>query len=370
DEIPLGIVDPIDLDAISEVLLIDSDDDAHIEEIATQSKFKLKSKFQNESKIKNKFIKGREKSDNEVIVENTDVGGNTVGLGVEDMGGNTVDGEHRGGVKDMGVNTDNWSELDPDNLNAEEGYYSTHTSQDGDDGPTQENIDKSDLEFRDLAKEYDNIFTEEEDAVHSVPPQPTYAWNAWSIRKEKIVGSYDEGYIMQSELCLQILHSNPGSIAVISKYHDTSQWTGTCVMFKASINGFLNGCRPTVGLDRYFLKVCYGRFCFKHMYKNMKKVYKGTHLESLVWKAAKAYKQVEKKNLLDELKLDNPSTHDWLMKEPFEHWTRSHFDFTAKCEHITNNFFESFNNWIIKIRDKPLHKSTREIELNVDEINV
>ncbi|KAF6170578.1 hypothetical protein GIB67_000513 [Kingdonia uniflora] len=295
------------------------------------------------------------------------------------MGGNTVNGEHRGGVGDMGVNTDNWSELDPDNLNAEEGYYSTHTSQDGDDGPTQENIDKCDIEFRYLAKEYDNIFVEEEDAVHSVPPQPTYgelkvgmewatvyecrayirqwsimnkfeyyqeknenyrvrlfcedencewmfyvrrttdghtftlrkssnlkhtcssgaknrlanatwvtkqvesvmrsmrttipvgiqdlistqfgvdisyytAWNAWSICKEKIVGSYDEGYIMQPELCLHILHSNPGSIVVVSKYHDTSQWTGTCVMFKESIDGFLNACRPVVGLDGCFLK--------------------------------------------------------------------------------------------------------------------
>ncbi|KAF6163862.1 hypothetical protein GIB67_024717 [Kingdonia uniflora] len=36
DEVPLGIVDPIDLDAIPEVLLIDSDDDAPIEEIANQ----------------------------------------------------------------------------------------------------------------------------------------------------------------------------------------------------------------------------------------------------------------------------------------------------------------------------------------------
>ncbi|KAF6134408.1 hypothetical protein GIB67_038147 [Kingdonia uniflora] len=464
DEVPLGIVDPIDLDAISEVLLINSDDDAPIEEIQL--------------------------SDDEVIVENTDVGGNTVGEGVEDMGGNTVDGEHRGRVGDMGINTNNWSELDPGNLNAKEGYYSTHTSQDGDDGPTQENIDIYDFEFRDLAKEYDNIFAEEEDAVHSVPPQPTYgelrvgmewatvyecrayirqwsimnkfeyyqeknenyrvrlfcidencewmfyarrttdghtftlrkssnlkhtyssgaknrlanvswvakqvesvmrfvrtttpvgiqdlistqfgvdisyytAWNAWSICKEKIVGSYDEGYIMQPELCLQILHSNPGSIAIVSKDHDTSLWTGTCVIFKASIDGYLNGYRPVVGLDGCFLKVA-NIFSFanhRHMYKNMKKVYRGTHLERLVWKATRAYKQVEKKNLLDELKLDNPSAHDWLMKELFEHWARSHFDFTAKCEHITNNFFESFNNWIIKIRDKALHKTLEKLNL-------
>ncbi|KAF6151328.1 hypothetical protein GIB67_040601 [Kingdonia uniflora] len=173
DEVSCGIVDPIDLDVIPEVILIDSDDDASIEEIATQVKPIVEPIVYNIQAQRPKKLVTKA-SDDEVIVENTDVGGNTVGEGVDDMGGNTVDGDHRGGVGDMGVNTDNWSELDPDNLNAEEGYYSTHTFQDGDDGPTQENIDRCDLEFRDLAKEYDNIFAEEEDAIHSVPPQPTY----------------------------------------------------------------------------------------------------------------------------------------------------------------------------------------------------
>ncbi|KAF6142539.1 hypothetical protein GIB67_039503 [Kingdonia uniflora] len=411
------------LDAIPKVLLIDSDDDAPIEEIATQvepivepivsniqaqrpkklvTKPRLKKKktllkladeehveqVQVEVQVpervqdQEQVYKGKRKkesttrsepktkktrpselleealdelpplyfSDDEVIVENTDVGGNIVGEGVEDMGGNTVDGEHR---EELGI----W-----------------------------ENINRCDLVFRDLAKEYDNIFLEEEDEVHSVPPQPTYgelrvgmewatvyecrayirqwsimnkfeyyqkknenyrvrlfckdencewmfyarrttdghtftlrkssnlmhtcssraknrlanatwvakqvesvmrsvrtttpvgiqdlistqfgidisyytAWNAWSICKEKIVGSYDEGYIMQPELCLQILHSNPKSIAVVSKDHNTSQWTGTCVIFKESIEGFLNGSRPVVGLDGCFLKGKYGGVC-------------------------------------------------------------------------------------------------------------
>ncbi|KAF6135406.1 hypothetical protein GIB67_027280 [Kingdonia uniflora] len=240
DEVPLGIVDPIDLDAIPEALLIDSDDDAPIKEIATQVEpIVYNIQAQKPKKLVTK------PSDGEVIVENTDVGGNTVGEGVEDMGGSTIDREHRGGVGDM-----------------------------------IENINRCDLEFRDLAKEYDAIFVEEEDAVYSVPPQPTYGelrvgmewatvvrlfckdenceWmfyarrttdghtftlrknsnlkhtcssgaknrlaNAtWvakqveSVMSEKIVGSYDEGYIMQLELCLQILHSNPGNIAVVSK---------------------------------------------------------------------------------------------------------------------------------------------------------
>ncbi|KAF6152969.1 hypothetical protein GIB67_021574 [Kingdonia uniflora] len=391
NEVPLGIVNPIDLDAIPEVLLIDSDDDAHIEEIATQvepivepiisniqaqipkklvTKPRLKKKktllkLVDEEDVEQVQVEVQvpervqdQENDDEVIVENIDVGGNTVGEEVEDMGGNTVDGEHRGGVGDMGVNTDNWAELDPENLNAEEGYYSTHTSQDGDDGPTQENIDKCDLEFRDIAKEYDNIFAEEEDAVHSVPPQPTYG--ELRVEMEWATVRTTDGYTFTLRKRSNLKHAcNSGAKNRLAN----ATWVAKQVE---------SVMRPVVGLDGCFLKGKYGGvpisywigwFCFRHMYKNMKTVYRGTHLESLVWKAARAYKQVEKKNLLDELKLDNPSAHDWLMKEPFEHWARSHFDFTANCEHITNNFFESFNNWIFKIMDKPLHKALEKLNL-------
>ncbi|KAF6134413.1 hypothetical protein GIB67_038152 [Kingdonia uniflora] len=359
-------------------------------------------------------------SDDEVIVENTDVGGNTVGEGVEDMGGSTVDGEHRGGVGDIGVNTDNWSELDPDNLNIEEGYYSTHTSQDGDDGLTQENIDICDLEFRDLAKEYDNIFSEEEDTVHSVPPQPTYGelrvgmeWvtvyecrtyiRQWSImNKFEYYQEKNENYRVilfcideNCEWMFYARRTTDGHTFTLRKSsnlkHTCSSGTknrlanatwvakkvesvirsvrtttpvgiqelistqfGVDISYYTAWNAWSNlqgeDSRPVVGLDGCFLKGKYGRVCLsaigldgnnglfslgvyfcRQMYKNMKKVYRGTDLESLVWKAGRVYKQVEKKNLLDELKLENPSTHDWLMKEPFEHWARSHFDFTAKC---------------------------------------
>ncbi|KAF6135329.1 hypothetical protein GIB67_027203 [Kingdonia uniflora] len=475
DEVPLGIVDPIDLDAIPEVLLIDSDDNIPIEEIATQvepivepivsniqaqrlkelitksrtkaspssrtsprSRTSLKRKRKKESTTRSepKTKKTRPSelleealdelpplylSDDEVVAENTNVGGNTVDEGVEDMGGNTADGEHRGGVGDMGINTDNWAELDPDNLNAKEGYYSTHTSQDGDDGPTQESIDKCDLEFRDLAKEYDNIFAEEEDAVHSVPPQPTYGklrvrmeWATvvrllcidenceWMLYARRTTDCYTFTLRKNSNLKHTCSSGAKNRLAnatwVAKQVESVMRFVRTTK--PVGIDGFLNGYRPVVSLDRCFLKGKYGGVCLsaigldgnngllplgvyfyrqkrltdavanifpfanhRHMYKNMKKVHRDTHLESLVWKAARTYKQVEKKNLLDKLKLENPSAHDWLMNELFEHWARSHFDFTAKCEHIKNNFSDSFNNWILMIRDKPLHKALEKMNL-------
>ncbi|KAF6154166.1 hypothetical protein GIB67_016418 [Kingdonia uniflora] len=41
----------------------------------------------------------------------------------------------------------------------------------------------------------------------------------------------------------------------------TLQWIGTMVMFKASFDGWLRGCRPVLGLDGCFLKGKYGGVC-------------------------------------------------------------------------------------------------------------
>ncbi|KAF6150253.1 hypothetical protein GIB67_017153 [Kingdonia uniflora] len=66
---------------------------------------------------------------------------------------------------------------------------------------------------------------------------------------------------------------------------------------------------------------------------------------------------------MNHLKLENLDAHNWLLKEPFEHWARSQFDFTAKCEHITNNFSKSFNMWILKIKDRPIHKLLEKLNI-------
>ncbi|KAF6162752.1 hypothetical protein GIB67_029021 [Kingdonia uniflora] len=95
----------------------------------------------------------------------------------------------------------------------------------------------------------------------------------------------------------------------------------------------------------------------------MKKYHKGTHLENLAWGATKACRQVEKQYFLDKMQEGDPAAKAWLDMEPHETWCRSHFDFTSKCEHITNNFSESFNWWIVKIRDKPLDKAIERLNL-------
>ncbi|KAF6165471.1 hypothetical protein GIB67_028030 [Kingdonia uniflora] len=216
------------------------------------------------------------------------------------------------------------------------------------------------------------------------------AWNAKTICMERIVGSFDKGYTLMPKLCRQILISNPSSIAKCKTDDVTKMWTRTCIEYKASLDG--SECRATwktfLGLIAPYLtlhpsKLTFisnrqkelvdvvaqifhhqnHRFCFMYFYKNFKKNFRGTHLEKLSWGAAKAYVQEEKEKFLDKLDKDHPGVRQWLEKEPYEACCMSHFDFSAKCKHITNNFSESFNNWITKMRDIPIHKSIENLNL-------
>ncbi|KAF6147488.1 hypothetical protein GIB67_021314 [Kingdonia uniflora] len=299
-------------------------------------------------------------SDDDVIILDEDMGENA---GVNDGVGVDVGGG--GGINQTGMN--NWVEIDLDNLNAKEGYYSTHTSLDADEGPTQEDIEV-DVEFANFAQETENIFANEENDVnignlHQLVEDlvPEMEWPIVHTARAYIKRFIDDGYVVQPELCRQILSTNPGSLARSSKDVKTNMWMGICVAYKASFNRLANGCRPILGLDGSFLKGKYGgvclsiigldannglfpiavdrhkgligaiaevfpnanhRFCFRHMYKNMKKYYRGIHLEGLVWGAAKAWKQTEKHEKLDKRKVDNPKAHVWFSARAEEHITK------------------------------------------------
>ncbi|KAI3899407.1 hypothetical protein MKW92_010811 [Papaver armeniacum] len=77
------------------------------------------------------------------------------------------------------------------------------------------------------------------------------AWHARHICLERIFGSFEKSYG-------QIMEANPGSIATWSKDTVHHQFEGLFVMYKASLDGFLNGCRSIIGLDGTFLKGKYG----------------------------------------------------------------------------------------------------------------
>ncbi|KAF9609363.1 hypothetical protein IFM89_015618 [Coptis chinensis] len=98
----------------------------------------------------------------------------------------------------------------------------------------------------------------------------------------------------------------------------------------------------------------YSKYCFRHMYKSFRKVFSGELWENLAWGTAKAYKQQELTRILGVINKTDSKALDWLDTEPRSCWARAHFDWISKCDELTNNFSESSNSLILKIRDKPL----------------
>ncbi|KAF9622169.1 hypothetical protein IFM89_030027 [Coptis chinensis] len=81
--------------------------------------------------------------------------------------------------------------------------------------------------------------------------------------------------------------------------------------------------------------------------------------------ATKAYKQQELTRILGVINKTDNKALDWLDTEPRSCWARADFDWISKCDELTNNFSESFNSWILKIRDKPLVNFLDKYNLNL-----
>ncbi|XP_074327546.1 uncharacterized protein LOC141665460 [Apium graveolens] len=88
------------------------------------------------------------------------------------------------------------------------------------------------------------------------------------------------------------------------------------------------------------------RFRVMHLYNDMKKVYKGRGLMSLVWLEAKATTEYSFNKHVDALRK--------LMEKPRSQWTRSTFLNTCMSDVFVNNHCEVFNNRITNFRDLPI----------------
>lgn len=98
------------------------------------------------------------------------------------------------------------------------------------------------------------------------------------------------------------------------------------------------------------------RFYFRHMYKNFKKKHKGSHMEKMNWGATRAFNVDNHERIMEQINTNKRETFTWLNSKSREHWARSHFDTTCKCDHITNNFSESFNNMILGLRELQFYR--------------
>ncbi|KAF9602048.1 hypothetical protein IFM89_024805 [Coptis chinensis] len=147
------------------------------------------------------------------------------------------------------------------------------------------------------------------------------SWKSKVIMFEKINGNYESSYAAVSELKNQILKRNQGSVV---------NW-----------------------------------YCFRHMYKNFKVDFKGELLRDLSWRAPEAFKECHHDIYMEKIEAVDEEAKEWLEREAKSTWARSHFDLTTKYDVITNNFSESFNSWILNIRDKPLVQFIDQYNLDV-----
>lgn len=98
---------------------------------------------------------------------------------------------------------------------------------------------------------------EEIHRVHGITLSYKQAWRG----KERIMaamrGSFEEGYRLLPQYCEQVKRTNPSSIASVYGNSADNCFQRLFISFQASIYGFLNACRPLLGLDRMYLKSKY-----------------------------------------------------------------------------------------------------------------
>ncbi|XP_026419898.1 uncharacterized protein LOC113315868 [Papaver somniferum] len=97
-------------------------------------------------------------------------------------------------------------------------------------------------------------------------------------------------------------------------------------------------------------------YCWRHLYSNFKEHYKGQKLYASQWNAAKCYKIKHFQKHMEEIRQESPLAVKYLEDAGVESWSRAFFADTSKCEHLNNNFSESFNSMEKNLRDKPICK--------------
>ncbi|XP_026431647.1 uncharacterized protein LOC113328868 [Papaver somniferum] len=203
----------------------------------------------------------------------------------------------------------------------------------------------------------------------------------------------------------------PGSVASFSYGSTDNTFLSMTLCFNPAIEGFLAGCRKIIGLDACHLYGKYGgvllvatgldgqngliplgiMVCRNETIENWKiflkdlKAILGQDLHFTIisdkqkgiseacdkyfcldehrlcfslhvhfWNAAKCYKKRHYQQHMDKLFVEDEKAALYLIDQKPESWSRSHFSNDSKCEHINNNFSESFKNMAKPFRDKPI----------------
>jgi hypothetical protein len=106
------------------------------------------------------------------------------------------------------------------------------------------------------------------------------------------------------------------------------------------------------------------RGCFRHLMQNYVKRYAGVEH---MYPATRAYKKVIHEHHLAQVRW-NPEVAHWLDTYHSLLWYRSGFNPDIKCDYVTNNIAESFNNWIKDFKDLPVCEIADKIQEKIMEL--
>lgn len=94
-------------------------------------------------------------------------------------------------------------------------------------------------------------------------------------------------------------------------------------------------------------------------------------LRELLWDCAKASHPKKFKDIIEALRKKSLGVVNWLQDKPAYQWSRSHFSSYPKCDVLTNNLCESFNNMIKRAREKLILSMLEDIrDLLMKRLNI
>jgi transposase-like protein len=103
------------------------------------------------------------------------------------------------------------------------------------------------------------------------------------------------------------------------------------------------------------------RECFRHLMQNYIKQFTG---KEHMYPAAQAYrKEIHDQHMVNVAAIGGVSK--WLKDNHKLLWYRSGFNPAIKCDYITNNIIEVFNNWIKDYKDLPICELTDKIRVMI-----
>ncbi|KAK2644275.1 hypothetical protein Ddye_019470 [Dipteronia dyeriana] len=84
----------------------------------------------------------------------------------------------------------------------------------------------------------------------------------------------------------------------------------------------------------------------RHIYANFRLTYKGDHFKKPFWRASRSSNVFDFKETMDEIGAINLVAKSWLQEIEPKHWSRYAYDHVIRCDHVTNNMTEAFNTMI------------------------